>query len=137
MVVAIIGILAMMITGNFFTALRKGRDTKRKSDLNATQKAIEDYYEDNKVYPDVLDFAAAAQLCHPEGCNTKIYMRLPTDPTTCQYRYVHETADGEGYALYSALENIVDQSAGVNQAGYSGVSCGSGNNCLCKFKISS
>lgn len=136
LVVAIIGILASMITGSFLSSLRKGRDTKRKADLGSIQKSLELYYEDNGEYPDSLDFAGG-QFCHINGCSTRVYMqRLPSDPTTCTYLYTHETSNGEGYQLYAAVENTQDQGPGVLQTGY-GQSCGAGDKCLCRFKVSS
>ena len=35
-VIMILGVLAALITGNFFTSLKKGRDAKRKADLRAS-----------------------------------------------------------------------------------------------------
>ena len=43
LVIIILGVLSALITGNFFTSLKKGRDAKRKADLEQTQRALEMY----------------------------------------------------------------------------------------------
>ncbi|PIP15252.1 hypothetical protein COX47_00635, partial [Candidatus Roizmanbacteria bacterium CG23_combo_of_CG06-09_8_20_14_all_35_49] len=46
LVIIILGVLATLIIGNFFTSLKKGRDARRKGDLEQIQRALEMYYED-------------------------------------------------------------------------------------------
>ncbi len=103
----ILAILAAMITGYFFTSLKKGRDARRKADLEQIQKAVEMYYEDNKSYPTSTSISFGGQLCHPNGCSTKIYMqKVSDDPSTPSksYSYV-QFGSGTGYGLYACLEN--------------------------------
>jgi len=137
LVIAILGVLAMLITPNMITSLKKGRDARRKADLEQVQKALELYYEDNKAYPTSLDLSSGAQFCHPSpnGCATKIYMeKLPQDlKSVCHYDYV---SAGTDYKLYAYLENTQDQGSGVNQAGYGG-DCGVTTSCPCRFGVSS
>lgn len=139
-VIIILGVLATLISGNFVTSLKKGRDARRKTDLQQIQRALEMYYEDNRQYPAQIDLTSGGKFCHPSGCDTKVYMqKVPVD-TKCTYYYEHynsQSANGEGYELYSILENDLDQGSGVNQSGYSGdgINCGTG--CTCKFKIGS
>ncbi len=133
-VIGILGILATVISGNFLTSLKRGRDTRRKADVQQIQKAFELYYEDVTAYP--VDTALDEDsLCHPDGCDTRNYMQvIPKDPTTGQaYAYV---TDGNMtyYKLYSCLENTQDQGSGVDQDGW-GPSCGACG--ACKFKIES
>lgn len=104
-VMIIFSVLAAMITGSFFTSLKKGRDARRKADLGQIQKALEMYYEDNKSYPTSISFGG--QLCHPNGCSTKIYMqKVSDDPASPSksYSYV-QFGSGTGYGLYTCLEN--------------------------------
>lgn len=107
-VIAILGILAAMISGNFITSLKKGRDARRKTDLQEIQKSLEMYYEDKKAYPVTADVSFGGQLCYPgaSGCSVKIYMqKVPNDPTASKsYAYV-QFGSGIGYGLYSCLEN--------------------------------
>lgn len=50
-VVAIIGILASVITANVATSKSKSRDGKRVADLKILQLALELYYNDNQKFP--------------------------------------------------------------------------------------
>ncbi|PIS15638.1 hypothetical protein COT62_02680 [Candidatus Roizmanbacteria bacterium CG09_land_8_20_14_0_10_41_9] len=130
-VIAILGVLAAMISGNFVTSMVKGRDAKRKSDLEHIQKALEMYYEDNRQYPPSI--AAGGVLT---GAGGKIYMQIiPPDPTSSfDYEYV-VSGDRSSYQLYSCIENANDAGSGVDQDGYTGTSCCNGS--PCKYGISS
>lgn len=123
-VIFIIGILASLITGNFFTSLKKGRDAKRKTDLEQIQRALELYYEDKSVYPtsDGLIFNAA----FTDLDSGKIYMaKVPNDPISGKnYEYV--SADGTDYKLFACLEND-QQMLPYESTGYSLV-CGNCKN---------
>lgn len=104
-VIIILGVLAALITGNFFTSLKKGRDTKRKADLEQVQRALEMYYEDNRVYPTTAGLTFNSQLCHPDGCNTKVYMqKVPNDPVSGK-NYQYLSFDGTDYKIFACLEN--------------------------------
>lgn len=134
-VIIILGVLTTLISGNFLNSLKKGRDARRKGDLQNIQKALELYYEDVKAYPTTVTFGD--QLCHPNlGCDTstgKVYMqKIPVDPSS-GYDYYYISPDGTDYKLYSCIENEHDQGQGVLQAGYNN-NCG---NCECKFGLSS
>jgi prepilin-type N-terminal cleavage/methylation domain-containing protein len=50
-VVAIVGLLATVATIAISGASKKARDTKRKADLSAIQKALDLYYQENGSYP--------------------------------------------------------------------------------------
>lgn len=120
-----------MITGNFLSSLRKGRDARRKTDLASVQRALELHYEDKKAYPTSVTFNSS--LTDP--VSGKIYMqKLPTDPIdTNGYGY---QSDGTYYRLFSCLENNQDVATGVSQTGYAGAptctGCGT-----CKYTITS
>lgn len=100
-VIIILGVLSSLITGNFITSLKKGRDAKRKSDLEQIQKSLEMYYEDKRAYPTTLSFGG--QLT--DSASGKIYMqRIPNDPTSGNYGYEVDSG-GTYYKLYACLEN--------------------------------
>lgn len=136
-VIAILGVLAAMISGNFITSLKKGRDARRKADLEQIQRALEMYYEDKKQYP-TFSFPFDGKLCETADCNPneKVYMqKVPNDPLD-NNNYVYQTdTNGTYYKLYSCIENQLDQGQGVNQAGYSRTNCGECG--VCKYGISS
>lgn len=100
-VIMILGVLAALISGNFFTSLKKGRDTKRKADLEQVQRALEMYYEDKKAYPLALVFGNPLS----DSVSGKIYMqKVPNDPISGKdYQYL--STDGTNYKLFACLEN--------------------------------
>ena len=141
-VIVILGVLTTLISGNFLNSLKRGRDTRRKTDLQNIQKALELFYEDKKTYPTFNIFATDGALCETQvssscGSTEKIYMqKVPTDVTSaCEYLYV--SGDGTQYKLYSIIENDEDRGQGVIQSddgGYASTNCGCG---VCEFGVSS
>lgn len=133
-VIALMAALAGLIIGNFVTSLKKGRDAKRKGDLQSIRNAIESYYEDKKSYPTTIVFGG--KLCETAPCpsSEKVYMyKVPADPSSA-YSYVYQTDVTSYFKLYSCIENNQDQGEGVLQSGYDATcgACGS-----CKFGIAS
>ncbi len=101
-IITILGILAAMISGNFITSLKKGRDARRKADLEQIQRALEMYYEDKKAYPLTADWTFGGQFT--DLASGKIYMvKVPNDPISGKsYEY---QSNGSYYKLYACLEN--------------------------------
>ncbi len=116
-VITILGILALMITGNFFTSLKKGRDAKRKEDLEQITRALEMYYEDKRTYPTFNIFASPGyQLCGNGlvasngscAAGEKTYMlKVPSDPISGRsYEYLtNVVTPGVDFKLFACLEN--------------------------------
>ncbi len=130
-VIMLLGALTTILMGNFFTSLKKGRDARRKSDLENIQKALEMYYEDNKTYPASISFGSSL------SSSTKTYMqKIPNDPVAGN-NYLYES-DGTYYRLFSCIENKLDESPGVSQTGYVGTPgiCGTGDCATCKYTVS-
>ncbi|GAB4219107.1 MAG: hypothetical protein Fur009_3580 [Candidatus Microgenomates bacterium] len=99
LVIIILGVLSSLITSNFFTSLKKGRDAKRKGDLEQIQRALELYYEDKKAYPTSLNFDQSLT----DNETGKVYMqKIPNDPSNGNYYY---QSDGTYYKIYACLEN--------------------------------
>lgn len=130
-VILIMGVLASLITGNFFTSLKKGRDAKRKTDLEQIQRSLEMYYEDKRTYPTFNIFATAGyQLCETKIADScaaltppeKVYMiKLPDDPISGKhYEYINTA--GADYKLFACLENNLQILPYVS-TGYS-ITCG-------------
>lgn len=131
-VISIIGILVGLGFSNYLNSLKAGRDTKRKTDLQGIQRALEIYYEDNQAYPPSLTFGTS--FCHPSGCATAKYMEmLPQDSVGANYVYLTD-ASGSFYQLYSCIENPNDSNPGVQD--YL-PSCGTGVCNPCRFGVSS
>lgn len=111
---AIVAILAMGLWGNFFTSILKGKDARRKQDLDSISHAFELYYADNRAYPTPVVPAPSFNLWGTAFVNSNdasvIYMqKVPQDPTSPEDTYCY-TSDGTGsfYRLYTNLENAQD-----------------------------
>lgn len=93
-VVAIIGILASIITVSVSGSRARGKDSKRISDIRAIQLALETYFNDNGFYPTRL---YAAGTYSPNFVN---YMpSVPYDPNSVsgsllEYKYSAYNAAG-------------------------------------------
>lgn len=138
---AIIGILATVGLGSFFTSQLKGRDARRKQDLGQIQRAMEMYFNDKGVYPPTGDIVFGARWQDASG---ELYMKeVPRDPkwkSGITYYYKPETPDGLWYNLYAILENENDlcftaDPAACNPGGHADTDCGGGT--LCNYKVSS
>lgn len=134
LVIIIMGILAALISGNFLTSLKKGRDSKRKIDLGHIASSLELYYSDKQTYP-TPPLPYADQLCETNPCGaTRVYMeKVPADQNGA-FLYDYES-DGTYFKLYSCIENDLDAGSGVDQGGYAGTNCGACGEC--KYKITS
>lgn len=123
-VIAIIGVLAGLITVNLGGVRERGRDSQRKSDLHHLQTALRLYYNDYQVYPlstagnliahedsegDVTTFSWGDQF----AVNSNTYMtQLPSDPLNVDdyvYAYWRSATDGDIYCAWAVLENDSDQ----------------------------
>lgn len=120
LVVAIIGVFVVLLLGLIWGQVSKGRDARRKSDLESIKVAFEEYYNDNGCYPPegILDNCGGAEL--------QPYLKeIPCDPSDEQpYQYVpSETNICSGYRVFAQLENETDPVVG--ELGCTG-GCGSG-----------
>jgi len=99
-IVTAIGILAAMVVFAAKMQITKGRDARRKSDLEKIQKVLEDYMNDNGCYPDSLS-------C---GVDFKPYLSvIPCDPINNSYFNYFYSYDGNEsckswYKIYTKLE---------------------------------
>lgn len=104
-VLAILALLVLMIV-NPFAQFQKANDARRKEDLAQIQRTLEQYYQDNGVYPTGTQ---DHQLTNPQltpvpwGSSWSPYMNVvPKDPDgTKSYVYV---STGQLYRLYAALD---------------------------------
>ena len=126
-VVVIIGILSALFINTSVISLQRGRDAKRKSDLEAIRAGIETYRSDCNRYPLALTFGG--QLVgdgSTSNClvaNTYISL-VPSDPTTgLSYLY---SSNGTTYEVCASLET-----------GSGSVTCGASSTCgsgTCNYK---
>jgi general secretion pathway protein G len=105
-VVSIVAILVLIAIAYFRSQIFKGRDARRKADLNRIQIALEEYEKDHNCYPppELLN-------CNP-GTGLRPYLdKIPCDPMTGEsYVYDFETTSScpAWYRLFVDLENIND-----------------------------
>lgn len=132
-VIAIIGILATIIVASFTSAQRRGRDARRKADLDAIKKALVLYKSDAPLalgirpYPTCPgDSDGSCTITTATNFNvaprpmTPTYIRnVPQDPVNTapnQYTYDPDACTGgigstcNTYTLYALLENTNDPS---------------------------
>lgn len=103
-VIAIIAILAVIAIAYFSSQLSKGKDARRKSDLDRIKIAVEEYEKDHNCYPLALS-------CTPEGTELQPYLnQIPCDPgTNAPYVYEHEVSMCPSwYRLYAKLDYTQD-----------------------------
>jgi len=107
-VIGVMAILAGLILAivNPLAQFQKANDARRKSDLSQIQKALEQYYQDNGVYPTgTQDYRLTSpQLTPiPWGSAWTPYMDfVPADPDNNRsYVYI---SSGQTYWLYASLE---------------------------------
>ena len=108
-VIVIIGILALLIIPNISSAPKKARDTQRKTDLRAAQKALEEYYVSNQAYP--IATGNITTTLAPLSTGTAPPLKtIPNDPKNVSpYLYNYTSTDGQNYTLTACLENGGDQ----------------------------
>ena len=100
-VISIIGILVAMGAVAFTTAQKKGRDSKRRGDMQSIQQAFEQYYAANSTYAVSCSTMASAHM--PGG--------LPADPKPGQS---YSTVCGlAAYCVCALLEDTGSGNAGT------------------------
>lgn len=112
-VVTVIALLASIISYvNIKSAGQKGRDSKRKQDLNNLVRTFEDYYNDHGQYPPANDPADGKIAGADWGSPLDNYVTaLPSDPLSPNryHTYYYQLGDGaKFYVLYARLENTSD-----------------------------
>ncbi len=104
-VTAVIGVLIIAGLMMLPQQINKGRDGRRKSDLQKIKIAFENYFSDNDCYPppDILDNCGGTEL-------SPYLATIPCDPQTkTKYLYApEEVACPHYYRVFSNLEINVD-----------------------------
>lgn len=118
-VISVIGILISVIATSFTTSQKRSRDAKRRADLVAIQKSLEQCYALNSAYPATGAVVFGSALT----CGTQTTMNLvPLDPKESgAFVYTYSaTADADGYCLCAFLEQ---SGAGNADSAGAGGSC--------------
>ncbi|HUS59776.1 MAG TPA: prepilin-type N-terminal cleavage/methylation domain-containing protein [Nevskiaceae bacterium] len=107
-VMAILGLLATIGLVSFRTAQLKGRDARRKHDLEQIQKALEMYFNDKGQYPVPTIPSGGGYWQDTDVVDGALYMKkVPSDPKGGNYCYTSDV-NGGYYKLYAQLENEND-----------------------------
>ncbi len=151
-VMVLLAILVSIAMGNFVSSSKRGRDSRRKNDLQSLSSALEAYYNDKGKYPTGVNGVMVgcgtldAQPCAWGGefkdKNNTLYMVLiPSDPSSSQTYYY--TSNSVSYMVYAKLENTRDAGNGVDQDGYTDKFTSGATNCskdsavVCTYGIAS
>lgn len=114
-VVAIIGILAGMISANVNSARAKARDGRRANDVKQIQTALELYYDTSGRYPPMKEGECGGTEGYTVSSND--FMKslvdrgylgaFPEDPKRieCNIQY-RDDRDGEGYIIFVHFEQL-------------------------------
>lgn len=104
-VIAIIGVLATIVTVSLGSSQQRARDAQRKSDLKQIANALEIYFNNNAGYPNDNSGAITGTSW---GGAWSSYMRVvPADPTATP-QYCYDRVTGNSYDLFARLENPND-----------------------------
>lgn len=108
--ITIIVILAAIGIISYQSVLKSGRDSKRQADLRSIQSALEQYYNDQGYFPEVVTFGSALTY------GAKTYMtKIPQDPiNNATYKYTWSpyacaSLKCTSYCLYANLEIDISQ----------------------------
>lgn len=151
-VMVILAILVTVAVGNYASSSRRGRDSRRKNDLQNLATALEAYYNDKGEYPSGVNGsmvgcgALDAQPCPWGGefedqYGTLYMVLIPSDPSSTQTYYY--ASNGLSYMLYAKLENTRDAGNGVDQDGFTDkftsgpTDCSTESSVLCTYGIAS
>lgn len=106
-VVVIVAILAIIIIPSALSGPQNSRDKIRKNDLRNIKTALETYYTDNQIYPQVSNYYELGNPLVPNYLS-----KLPQDPkNTGGHSYKYTTTSGTSYTLSTMLENAKDNQA--------------------------
>lgn len=109
-VIAIIGILGAIVLANLRDARTKAQDTRRLSDVDQMQLALELYYDEHGYYPQYQATAGIDESdCGLNWCSLRAelapYLKVPHDPTESggSQRYYYEADSGDDYQTYGFM----------------------------------
>lgn len=150
-VMVLMAILVAAGVSSFLSSQKKGRDSRRKSDLKHITTALLTYLNDKGKFPNDNGLGGIAG-CTPDDAtlcawggeftdmNGTIYMlKLPEDPSSGKQYYYDVCCSNLKYQLYARLENAEDGDLVRDESDrvlyYDGTDCGGG--ALCNYAVTS
>lgn len=104
-VMAILGLLAVIGLGSFRSSQIKARDAQRKHGLGQLQRGLEARYNDTGEYPLTGDLPSGGNEWR-DAAGTLYMKSIPADPRGPDYFY---ESDGASYKILAHLENENDR----------------------------
>jgi len=117
--ISILAVLSTLVLANLNSARERGRDARRKNDLNQIKTALRLYYNDNQAYPvdssNAIPDGAWGDLWDDEASGTIYMSEVPDDPLLSVYSYYYDQdgVDDDSFTLIACLENKNDD-AGID-----------------------
>lgn len=106
-VIAIIGILVTVGAASYSQAQKKGRDSRRQSDMKAVQNAMEQWYADsNGVYTTTGNDCNPGTAYLPGG--------FPSDPKPGESYTRTTCGSASAYCVCAEMENSTQANADIN-----------------------
>lgn len=151
-VIAILGILMAMVSANYVTSLKRGKDIKRKAEATALKTALQLYHQDYGSYPTNSSAATFYKIngCGASGtttcpdtincptvdfgagnaaCTSVVYMKkLPAQYGTANGMYYHQLSSGSDFCAHIPLEITTDGDIAKSKARCSSCSSYYGTN---------
>lgn len=135
-VMLLLAALTFMGIGSYLSSQRKGRDTRRKTDVQEISRTLEMYLNDMGNYPGndnsgrMLACSDGVSVCEwgeawykTEGNRATTYMQnTPKDPSAGQRYFYYKVPNKTAYLLYARLENPDDPGYDGNLTTNCGVS---------------
>ncbi len=98
-VIVVIGILAGLVLNTFNGIQARGRDTERKTDINAMHAQLEAYHADNGFYPTTANMASTTWIdANLPGLDSEAV----NDPSSGTYAYASTTASCDNATILCA-----------------------------------
>lgn len=122
-VISIMGILTSITVSQFVTAKKKANDVSRKSDLNGVSKALQMYFTDYGVMPDMSDPLGGKIKTKTDTVDWGgefvdggyTYMKVVPKENNINfpaYCYKTDAPNFKKYAIFAKLENTTDKECG-------------------------
>lgn len=115
-VIAILGMLAVMVVPRVFSQLEKAQSTRVAQDVRAIESAMKFYKLDNYTYPNQTEGLAALVEAPPTARNWRgpYLEELPLDPWDIEYRYSNPGTHGKEIEIYSYGADNVEGGEGAD-----------------------
>ena len=103
--VAVVAILAAVATPNYSAYVKRGKAAEATSTLALLKNRMEQYYQDNKTYADIVGPPALTAPCSPQAGTTKYFTYDCTAHTLAQFTLTATPVADQGVDNFSFTVN--------------------------------